>query len=189
MCGAKCVFCILRHSNNSKHWTGLLNDKYSKCHMHSHRTAKYAACHNKFTTVLSTMYAKAKRTHAYTAKQLKASQHGSLICAVCLVYYHSLLKVQNDHRFCCLKCCWIASSQVFDACSSDVRSNSIMQYLLHWTPATGHRLTPWIADWGAETAPVVFLMKTSRHFRVLVFFLVCCELFWSASSAKHTDNR
>jgi len=47
------------------------------------------------------MYAKAKRTHlqlAYTAKQLKASQPGSLICAVCLVCYQNLLKVQTDSQ-------------------------------------------------------------------------------------------
>jgi len=39
--------------------------------------------------------------------------------------------------------------------------------------------------WLHELA-VVFVVKTSRHFHVLVFFLACCELFWSASAAKHT---
>jgi len=91
-------------------------------------------------------------------------------------------KFRMIHRFCCQKCCWSASSQVFDACSADVRSNSISCGLC----CTEHQ--PLGIIWLCEIA-VVFLVKTSRHFHVLLFFLACCELSWSASAAKHTHNR
>jgi len=81
-------------------------------------------------------------------------------------------KFRMIHRFCCLKCCWIASSQVFDACSAGVRSNSIMQYLLHWTPATGHRLTPWIS-WLRCTVQRLLLL--SSWWKPPVTFMYSCS--------------
>jgi len=122
-------------------------------HMQSHRTAKYVAFHNCSSPQSFQQCMQKPKEHlqlAYTAKQLKASsRHGNLICAVfgVLSYWCIIIvswKFTMIHRFCYLKCCWSASSQVFDA---DVWSNSIMQSLLHWTPATGrrHGLTPWIS--------------------------------------------
>ena len=153
------------------------------------------------------MYAKPKKhiilQYAYTAKQLKTSQHGSLICAVCLVYYHSLLKVQTDSQVSlsevllkfvisdvwCLQCrCPVWSGYT---------NSIIMQYLLHQTPATVHRLTPWISwprciESPTASGPIFFLVKASVTFStvtlLLVFFLGRCELFSSASAAKHTNT-
>jgi len=127
------------------------------------------------------MYAEAKRTHlqlAYTAKQLKASQHGSLICAVCLVYYHSLLKVQTDSQVSlysevllkfvisgvwCLQCrCQVWSGAIKTVSCSIFRFTE--HQLLHIV-----RLREF-ADQGAEmglSAPVVFLVKTSVTFSTL----------------------
>jgi len=93
------------------------------------------------------MYAKAKRTHlqlAYTAKQYWKHHNGSLIYAVCLVYYHIL---DSQHSLCEVLLKFVISSVWCLQCRCPVWSgykNSIMQYLLHWTPAANvHHLTPW----------------------------------------------
>ena len=166
-------------------------------HMHSHRTAICVACHNCNLGyhVLSPMYAKAKRTHLQLTVCLhsKASQHRMIevsLCAVCLVYYHNLL-IRRFHylKWCQCRCpVW-----------SGYTNGIIMQYLLHRTPATVHRLTPWMSWPSCRDGPgsTCFLTgENLRHFLhsnvvsrvhgVLVFFLGRCELFRSASAAKHT---
>jgi len=125
-------------------------------HMQSHRTANYVACHNCNSPQSFQQCMQKPKEHlqlSYTAKQLKASsQHWSLICAVCLVYYHSLLKVQTDSLVLLsevlLKC--VISGVWCLQCRCPVWSGYYkqyhMQYLLHWRPATVHRLTPWISQ-------------------------------------------
>ena len=125
--------------------------------------------------------------------QLKTSQHGSLICTLCLVYYHSLLKVQSDLQSVILWHRVILQSEVllkyvisgvwclhcrFPVWSGYRNSIIIMQYLLHWTPATVHRLIPWISwprcrDSPTASGPVV---KTSITLSTLTSLLFICVL-------------
>jgi len=94
------------------------------------------------------MYAKAKRTQLSIWKHHHSTEVSYVESVWCIITVS--WKFRLIHRFCNLKCCWSALSQVFGACNADVLSglviiNSIMQCLLYWTPANVHRLIPRIS--------------------------------------------
>jgi len=142
-------------------------------------------------------------TTSLHSKTVESITTWSLICAVCLVYYHSLLKVQTDSQVLLsevlLKCvisvvwyqCRFRSGLAIKTVSCSICCTKHQPLHVVWL----HEL----AERGAEmglSAPVVVLVKTSVTLSitltscscVLVFFLGRCELFRSASAAKHTNT-
>jgi len=85
------------------------------------------------------------KQYAYTAKHdnIEVSYMQFVWCIITVSWKFRLI-----HWFCYLKC---IISDVWCQCSVQMSSlvwlykQHHMQYLLHWTPATVHRLTPWIS--------------------------------------------
>ena len=139
--------------------------------MQSHRTAKYVAFHNcnSSKSFQQCMQKPKEHSKAFESIITTRKSHNT----VCLVYYHSLLKVQTDPQVLLsevLLNSWSASSQVFGACNADVLSGLVIKTVSCCSVCcTEHQplCIVWLHELavrGAETASVVFLVKTSGHF-------------------------
>ena len=170
-----------------KHQTGLLNDKHSKCrvHMQNHRTAKCVACHN--WNLPQSFHQCMQKPKERIILQLTVCRHSKAIenittwkSHMCSLFGVLSQSLESSDWFTGFAIWSFAEVRHLRCLMPALQISGLvwlykqyhMQYLLHWTPATVHRLIPWISwprcrDSPTASGPVVFLVKTSITFSTL----------------------